>query len=189
MAASNRIMHHVAKLNQQFSGRCQWHNPIEYLWGVEDLQHRQAANKSIASWSYHMNISQNLWGIFLTSGGIYAAKVANKYIFCAGFSCFFLKTPETSSFCKCFTVSLLWSVLPKNTTVLLLNNEAFFRTVSPTISLLWSWSGLMVWLCATHLLFYACLKKSRAFTKTCVRQPNYKSLLAQWPLKRQFFYK
>ncbi len=51
-------------------------NPIEHLWDVAgDSHHGCAAGKSAATaWCYHVNIDQNLWGMFPTPCWIYATK-------------------------------------------------------------------------------------------------------------------
>ncbi len=52
-------------------------NPIEHLWDVveRDSHHGCAADKSAATvWCYHVNVSQNLWGMFPTPCWIYATK-------------------------------------------------------------------------------------------------------------------
>ncbi len=52
-------------------------NPIEYLWDVVEREIRimNAADKSAATaWCYHVNMDQNLWGMFPTPCWIYATK-------------------------------------------------------------------------------------------------------------------
>ncbi len=47
-------------------------NPIEHLW---DVDHGCAADKSAETvWCYHVNMDQNLWGMFPTPCWIYATK-------------------------------------------------------------------------------------------------------------------
>ncbi len=86
MATSSRIMHHVTKLKS--SQTWQWVHHSQMASTVTRSQsniaplgcggtrdHGCAADKSAATaWCYHVNMDQNLWGMFPTPCWIYATK-------------------------------------------------------------------------------------------------------------------
>ncbi len=92
MATSSRIMHHVTKLKSPQTGFLNmtmsslysnsFHShQISIVWAplgcgrTGDSHHGCAADKSAATaWCYHVNMDQNLWGMFSTPCWIYATK-------------------------------------------------------------------------------------------------------------------
>ncbi len=90
-ATSSRIMHHVTKLKSSQTGflNMKWvhftqmastvtrsqSNRAPLGCGTGDSHHGCAADKSAATaWCYHVNMGQNLWGMFPTPCWIYATK-------------------------------------------------------------------------------------------------------------------
>ncbi len=91
-ATSSRIMHHVTKLKSSQIGflnmkwvhftqmastvtRSQSNRAPLGCGGTGDSHHGCAADKSAATaWCYHVNMDQNLWGMFPTPCWIYATK-------------------------------------------------------------------------------------------------------------------
>ncbi len=72
MATSSRIMHHVTKLKSPQT--CFLNMTMSSVYS-EDSHHGCAANKSAGTaWCYHVNMDQNLWGMFSTHCWIYALK-------------------------------------------------------------------------------------------------------------------
>ncbi len=91
-ATSSRIMHHITKLKYSQTGSWTWQwvhftqmastvtrsqsnrAPLG-CGGTGDLHHGCAADKSAATaWCFHVNMDQNLWGMFPTPCWIYATK-------------------------------------------------------------------------------------------------------------------
>ncbi len=87
---SSRIMHHVTKLKSSQTGflnmtmsslysnglhRSQSNRALLGCGRTVDLHHECAAEKSAATaWCYHVNMDQNIWGMFPTPCWIYATK-------------------------------------------------------------------------------------------------------------------
>ncbi len=90
IANSSRITHHITKLKSSQTGFLNmtmsslYSNGLhshqisiqEHLWDVVEREiHGCAADKSAATaWCYHVNMDQNLWGMFPTPCWIYATK-------------------------------------------------------------------------------------------------------------------
>jgi len=99
-ATSSRIMHHVTKLRSSQTGFSNHLRLVSWTWqwvhftqmastvprsqsnrvslgcgGTGDLYNGCADDKSAATvWCYHVNMNQNLWGMFPTPCWIYATK-------------------------------------------------------------------------------------------------------------------
>ncbi len=63
---------------EQFTSQSPALNPIEHLWDVVEREIRimdvQPDKSAATAWCYHVNMDQNLWGMFPTPCWIYATK-------------------------------------------------------------------------------------------------------------------